>query len=77
MLNSVLKGLVLCGKLLLKYTINRAAERSTWQGAVAIAAAAGVSVSPEVTNQIITAGVAAVGLIHAVFPEQPSTKTEN
>ncbi len=77
MLNSVLKGLVLCGKLLLQYTMNRAVERSTWQGAIAIATAAGVSVSPEAMNQIITTGVAAAGLIHAVFPEQTKAKTED
>ena len=65
MLKSVLKGLVL-------YGLNRLAERSTWQGMVAIVAAAGVSVSPELTTQIITGGTAAVGLIHAVFPEQKS-----
>jgi len=76
MLNSVLKGLVLCGKLLLKYGMNRAVERSTWQGAIAIASAAGVSISPEATNQIISAGVAAAGIVHAVFPEQTNTKTE-
>ena len=65
MLKSVLKGLVL-------YGLNRLAEWSTWQGIVAIATAAGVSVSPELTTQIITGGTAAVGLIHAVFPEQKS-----
>lgn len=72
MLKSVLKGLMLCGKLLLKYTINRLTERSTWQGAVAVATAAGVSVSPELATQIIAGGTAAAGLIHAAFPEQKS-----
>ena len=65
MLKSVLKGLVL-------YGLNRLAERSTWQGIVAIATAAGVSVSPELATQIVAGGAAAVGFINAVFPDQKS-----
>lgn len=59
-------------KALLVYSANRLTERSTWQGAVAIATAAGVGVSPELATQIIAGGTAAAGLIHAVFPEQTS-----
>lgn len=70
MLKSVLRGLVL-------YGLNRLAEQSTWKGMVVIATAAGVSISPELATQIVTGGTAAVGFIHAVFPEQKSVSTGN
>lgn len=65
MLKSVLKGLLM-------YSLRRLAEQSTWKGLIAVATAAGVSVSPEMATQIIAGGTAAAGLIHAVFPEQKS-----
>ncbi len=65
MLKSVLKGLLM-------YGLRRLAEQSTWKGLVVVATAAGVSVSPELAAQIVAGGTAAVGFIHAVFPEQKS-----
>lgn len=68
MSNSVLKGLVM-------YGLNRLAERSTWQGLAVIATAVGVKITPEMTETIMTAGAAAVGFFHAIFPEQKSVST--
>jgi hypothetical protein len=48
---------------------DRLAERSTWQGAVAVASALGVALSPDRAAAIVTAGVAVGGLIHVLFPE--------
>ena len=70
MSETVLKGLVMCGKLLFRYAINRLREPSTWQGINVVTTAAGVSISPEMTSQIVALGVAAAGVIHAVFPEK-------
>ncbi len=51
------------------YIIARLAERSTWQGLVAIGSAFGVTLDPALTNAIIAFGVAAIGLIHVLWPE--------
>lgn len=53
----------------MNYILDRLTERSTWQGAVALVTALGVNLSPDLTNAIIAFGVAAVGLIHVLFPE--------
>jgi hypothetical protein len=37
---------------------------STWRGLIAIATALGVTLSPEQSNAIIAAGLAAIGLIN-------------
>lgn len=54
----------------LQYAIQRGKEPSTWRGAVWIATAAGVSISPELTAQIITAGTALAGLLGMVIPDK-------
>jgi hypothetical protein len=51
------------------YIIARLQERSTWQGVIAIAGAFGVTLDPNLTNAIIALGIAAVGLIHVLWPE--------
>lgn len=53
----------------MNYVIARLQERSTWQGIVAIAGAFGVTLDPSLTDAIIALGVAAVGLIHVLWPE--------
>jgi hypothetical protein len=56
----------------MNYILDRLTERSTWQGAVALFTALGVNLSPDLTSAIIAFGVAAVGLIHVLFPESGS-----
>lgn len=48
---------------MLKWIIDRAQERSTWAGIIAIATAAGVSLSPEAKDAIITLGLALAGAV--------------
>ena len=45
------------------YLIDRLREPTTWRGFVFILTALGVSISPELTNQIIAAGTAIAGVI--------------
>lgn len=48
---------------LTEYALNRLKEPSTWRGIISLAMAAGIGIHPELMEQIISAGVAAVGLI--------------
>jgi len=45
------------------YLIARMAEPSSWRGAVALATAAGVTLTPELQNAVISAGLGLIGLI--------------
>ena len=47
----------------MKYLLNRLKERSTWLGLVAIAAAFGLTISPELLDYIIAAGMAVAGIV--------------
>jgi len=51
------------------YIIARLSERSTWQGLIALVGAFGVTLDPSLTDAIITFGIAAIGLIHVLWPE--------
>jgi hypothetical protein len=51
------------------YIIARLSERSTWQGLVALVGAFGVTLDPTLTDAIVTFGIAAIGLIHVLWPE--------
>jgi hypothetical protein len=53
----------------MEYIFARLQERSTWQGIVAIVGAFGVTLDPAITSAIIALGIAAVGLIHVLWPE--------
>jgi len=44
------------------YFLSRLQEASTWRGLIALATAAGVTLSPEQTTAIISAGLALIGL---------------
>ena len=55
---------------MVSYLLARATEASTWQGFVALLTAAGVHLSPEFQNSIITAGAAVFGLIGALLPNK-------
>jgi hypothetical protein len=45
------------------YILERAKEPSSWRGAVLLATAAGVGVSPEMSNAIVTFGIGLAGLL--------------
>jgi hypothetical protein len=45
------------------YLLQRAKEASTWRGLVLLVTAAGVGITPELANAIITAGVSLAGLL--------------
>ena len=44
-----------------KYMFDRLAEASTWRGLIAFATAAGIVLSPEQIETIVSAGLAIVG----------------
>lgn len=54
----------------MNYIVNRLRERSTWNGIVAVGAALGFAVDPDLREAIIAFAIAAVGLIHVLFPEK-------
>lgn len=51
---------------------NRLKEKSTWRGIATVLTVLGVSLSPEQTAAIVTAGVAFVGLFEVFFKEPDS-----
>lgn len=50
----------------MKWLLQRLTERSTWIGLVSIATGAGVAVSPEMVNGIVTGGSLLAGTIAAL-----------
>jgi hypothetical protein len=52
-------------KDLLKFAIDRLKERSTWLGLTGLLTAVGVTLSPEQSAAIVTAGVAFAGVVAA------------
>lgn len=48
------------------YLLERAKEPSSWRGAIMLLTVAGVGVSPELTDAIITAGIGAAGLLGVI-----------
>ena len=46
-----------------EYLLNRLKEPSTWRGIVSFAMAVGITIEPNMAEQIIAAGVTVVGLI--------------
>lgn len=56
----------------MNYIIARLKEASTWRGIAVLITAAGVSLSPEQTNAIITAGLGIAGLIAIFFKDTGS-----
>lgn len=57
----------------LRYLLARARERSTWIGLVSVATAAGLALSSEESEAIVSAGAAVAGLI-AVFTRDPGSR---
>ncbi|MDY0282327.1 MAG: hypothetical protein RBR35_17410 [Salinivirgaceae bacterium] len=57
-------------KSIVKFLYSRLKEPSTWRGIVAIITAAGVTLSPEQSAAIVSAGLAGIGIVGAFFPDK-------
>jgi hypothetical protein len=53
----------------MNYIISRLKEASTWRGLILILTAAGVSISPELGEAIVTVGLALAGGIGMLTPD--------
>ena len=51
---------------MIQYILDRAKEPSTWRGAVFLLTSLGLNIAPELSNAILTAGVAVAGLLGVV-----------
>lgn len=54
----------------MEWVIARLKEVSTWQGIITLVTGFGVAISPELSEGIITAGVAIVGVISVAMREK-------
>lgn len=52
------------------YLLSRIAEPSTWRGLFLLATVAGINISPEQQQAILTAGLGLVGLVGAFMPDK-------
>ncbi|MFA6100446.1 MAG: hypothetical protein WC750_06295 [Patescibacteria group bacterium] len=52
-----------------QYIINRLKEASTWRGIIALITAAGITLQPNQVEAIVAAGLAAIGIVGAFFPD--------
>lgn len=53
-----------------RYILNRLKERSTWLGLIAFATSCGATIATELTEPIITIGVALAGLVGVVTKDK-------
>ena len=53
-----------------EYVIERLKEASTWRGIIMLLTAAGIPIAPEMTNMIISIGMALAGLIGVAAPDK-------
>lgn len=53
-----------------KWILTRLKERTTWIGIFSVLAAAGLTLAPEVKEQVLQIGVAVVGLILMIMKER-------
>lgn len=52
------------------YILNRLREPSTWRGLILIATAAGATVTPQMAEAIVTAGIGLAGLVGVVTSDK-------
>ena len=52
-----------------KWILDRLKEKSTWAGILAVVAAAGVTLNPELKDAIVAAGVSIAGLVAVIVKE--------
>lgn len=55
---------------MIAYIIDRLKEASTWRGIVALLTAAGMTISPEMVDKIVAAGLAVMGIIGMLFKDK-------
>ena len=55
---------------MLAYIIDRLKEASTWRGIIGLLTAAGVTISPEMIDKIVAAGLAIMGVIGMLFKDK-------
>lgn len=60
----------------LAYLVSRAKETSTWVGLIGLLGSAGVAISPEYKELIISVGVALAGAIWTILPDAAKTPPE-
>jgi len=56
------------------YIIDRLKEASTWRGLAALVTAFGVTLSPELSDAIVAAGLGVIGLIAVLFKDKIGAK---
>jgi len=57
---------------MVEYIIARLKEASTWRGIIGLLTAAGISVSPEMLDRIVAAGMALMGVVGMFFKDKIS-----
>lgn len=55
---------------MVEYVIARLKEASTWRGIIGLLTAAGISVSPEMLDKIVAAGMALMGVVGMFFKDK-------
>jgi hypothetical protein len=55
----------------MNYLIERARERSTWAGLIAVLSGVGIGIRPELADSIVAIGVAVGGLLFALTRDAP------
>lgn len=55
----------------MRYLIERARERTTWAGLIAIASGVGIAIRPDLRESIISIGVAIGGLLFTLTGDKP------
>lgn len=59
---------------MINYVLARLKEASTWRGIIGLLTAAGISISPEMLDKIVAAGLALMGVIGAFFKDKAEAK---
>jgi len=55
---------------MIEYVLARLKEASTWRGLIGLLTAAGISISPELLDKIVAAGMALMGVIGMFFKDK-------
>ena len=55
---------------MIEYVLARLKEASTWRGLIGLLTAAGISISPELLDKIVAAGMALMGVIGKFFKDK-------
>ena len=59
----------------LQYILDRLTEASTWRGIILMATAVGINISPDMQTAIVSAGLAAAGLVGIITKDIAAKKT--